>query len=68
MNTKLEDNYEFRAFRWDMESRLRQLETEISHMKWKQTTNATDRSISFWSGAALFTWLLLLVAFAKDWT
>jgi hypothetical protein len=68
VNTMLENSHDFRAFRRDMESRLMQLESEISRMKWKQTIDATERSMTFWFGAIFFTGLLLVIVFARDWT
>jgi hypothetical protein len=63
-----ENNHDIRAFRRDMESRLMQLESEISRLKWKQTIDATERSMTFWFGAIFFTGLLLVIVFAWDWT
>lgn len=68
MNTMLENSHDFRALRRDIESRLLQLESEISRLKWKQTIDATERSMTFWFGAIFFTGLLLVIVFARDWT
>ena len=68
VNTMLENSHDFRALRRDIESRLMQLESEISRLKWKQTIDATERSMTFWFGAIFFTGLLLIIVFARDWT
>lgn len=68
VNTILENNHDFRAFWREMDSRVMQLESEISRMKWKQTIDATERSMTFWFGAIFFTGVLLVIVFARDWT
>jgi len=68
MDDTLWRNREFVAFRQETESRLRQLDAEISRLKWQRTIEATERSTSFWFGLVFFTGVLLVVVFAKDWT